>query len=495
MKEREISLIDLIVEILLRWRMIIAWMLVGGILMGCLSYVRSCQAAQDQEEQVGVFKEQLGNDEPAGLEYLRSALTDLQVNNVETAIGYESLLESGEAYLRESVKMQINPMNMPRALLTFQVVAEDGEASQRIISLYEDMVSNGLGQALSEKIQDGTSAAAMGELISLTRNSGRVLGEDMEDASSIYRFSDTFRVAVCHISEEQCLQLAEKAEEYVQELQPQLARTMGDHEIKLASQSFAHVMDLQLLEDQQDIRYDMMDWNTSATKLRHNFSESEQQYYDYLVSDGQQSKEEVVREVLERTVIQPSVSVQRILLGMVLFAFIYVFYVFLKYILNTRIRAADDIAVMYEVPGLGVIPAERENRKRLFAFADNWILKLRDRNKRIFTVEEAIGLAAVAVKMAAKKEDLKQICCIGCNLKENTAEIAEKIKNILKDADISVEVLNNVLYDQEAMELLLSVKGVFLLEKAGETLYSEIGREMELLCRQEIRVLGIIVAE
>lgn len=41
MKEREISLVDLIADILLHWRTILIVMVIGGVLIGGLSYVRS----------------------------------------------------------------------------------------------------------------------------------------------------------------------------------------------------------------------------------------------------------------------------------------------------------------------------------------------------------------------------------------------------------------------------------------------------------------------
>ena len=56
-------------------------------------------------------------------------------------------------------------------------------------------------------------------------------------------------------------------------------------------------------------------------------------------------------------------------------------------------------------------------------------------------------------------------------------------------------VLNNVLYNQETMAQLEHAKGAFLLEQVGETLYTEIAQEIELLQRQGITVLGIVVVE
>jgi len=489
MKEREISLIDLIVEILLKWRVIIVWMLVGGILMGGFSYVRSCRTAQ-----AAALEEQLQQTVSEGqteLEYLESVLTNMQINNVNTAISYESLCEAKEAYLQESVMMQINPLEMPRALLTFQVVAEDVETAQRIDRVYEDMVEGGLSQWLADEVQEDVSDAAMSELISLESNSRELL-----DAS------DTFKISISHISEEKCIQLAEKVDEYFQEQHSQLIRKMGEHQIQLVNQNFSYVIDTELLDKLQGIQSNMTTWSVNAAKLKDAFSEEEWRYYNCLIANKQQGDSAEVQQSEEGeeaepssvTVIRPSVSMKYVLMGMVLFAFLYAFYVFLKYILSGRIRTADDVASLYGVPELGVIPAEKGG-KRLFAFVDGWILKLRSWNRRSFATEEAIGLAAVAVKMAAKKEGLNEICCIGCSLKSNAVKTADIIQNILKEADISLKVLNNVLYDQEVMEQLLSARGAFLLERAGETLYDEVSREIELLHRQEIKVLGIIVVE
>ena len=111
------------------------------------------------------------------------------------------------------------------------------------------------------------------------------------------------------------------------------------------------------------------------------------------------------------------------------------------------------------------------------------------------TNEEALGLAGVAVKMAAKKETFDTVCCIGCNMKERTLKAAEAIQKVLAEDNIELTVLNNVLYDQSAMEQLQGVKGAFLLEKAGETLYDEIMKELELLNRQDIKILGVVVVE
>jgi hypothetical protein len=104
-------------------------------------------------------------------------------------------------------------------------------------------------------------------------------------------------------------------------------------------------------------------------------------------------------------------------------------------------------------------------------------------------------LAVAAVKIAVVKNSLDHVCLMGCNLAEGAGNVCESIKQALEKEDIAVTILDNVLYNAEAMEKLENEKGVVLVEKAGSTLYDEVAKEIELLTRQDIAVLGGIVVE
>lgn len=55
MEEREIDLTDLLLTILLHWRGLIILMLIGGVLMGAFSYIKSDKAAK---EVIAAYNEQ-----------------------------------------------------------------------------------------------------------------------------------------------------------------------------------------------------------------------------------------------------------------------------------------------------------------------------------------------------------------------------------------------------------------------------------------------------
>ncbi len=135
----------------------------------------------------------------------------------------------------------------------------------------------------------------------------------------------------------------------------------------------------------------------------------------------------------------------------------------------------------------------KDSKKKLLS--NQWGDNLRNHGKLKFTSAQSMELAVAAVKIAAVKNGLDHVCLMGCNLAEGAINACESIKQALEKEDIAVTILDNVLYNAEAMEKLENEKGGVLVEKAGSTLYNEVAKEIELLTRQDIIVLGGIVVE
>lgn len=406
--------------------------------------------------------------------------------------GYSS---DKRAYLQESIWMQADALNVPRMRLTFMVISTNEDMTYSIERVYEDLVSSGLSQWIEDESHDEFSATSVSELISLSRSSNALLAG-----------GDTFCINIYHKTQNGCEELARMVEEFFLQQNEILQEELGQHEIKLVNKAFSNVMVPSLIDNQRNLESNIIAWDSAAAKLKEAFSENEWKYYNFLkygkvkgtperYQDEDEESEKEESDLIQTIVVTtPSVSPKYVILGMMMLAFVYVGYVFLKCIFNARLSTTDNVKSLYSVSLLGQI-SQTDNKKKPFGYVDSWILKLRDRNRRTFTTEEATGLAVVAIKSAAKKEGLDAVYCIGCNLKEKTNQVVEDIQNILKEENIEMTVLNNVLYNQETMARLEYAKGVFLLEQVGETLYTEIAQEIELLQRQGIIVLGLVVIE
>lgn len=488
MKEREISLVDLMVEILLHWRGIILLMLVGGICFGGASYMKSFQTAETQ-------KQAQTEQQTVGMEALsRKRLTETQFSNVNTVVLYEKLYEDNlDFFKNESVLMQLNPNKVPKAQLTFLVKTDDLEHTYNVEKVYENVVcSGGLYNYLASKFDMDTSAIS--EIVTLESEPPKRDVEANSFRLELVRNTDSFRLAVVHYDAELCEALAQSIIDYVNEQVRLLQRELGEHQVVVLDQSLATVADINIINRQKKYLNDIISNMSASAKLKNAFSDVEQWYYEYLV-DGQSAEgtEPGKGNQPSASGAAPSVSIKYIMLGMVFAAFVWVFVIFLRYILDNKIKWTDDLQELYDLPQLGRIPRAK-NRKPL-GFIDEWFCTLRDRDKRKFTTEEATNLSAVAVKIAAKKNHLETVFLLGCDIKGRTQETCEQLKVVLEKEALKVGILNNVFYDAENMERLSDVQGVVLVETAGSTLYEEISKELDLMQRQNIVVLGGIVQE
>lgn len=480
MQEREIDLIDLITEILLHWRTIIVWMLVGGVMFGGVSYVHSVQNFKEQET---LLEQQ--QDTTTELENLEGLLTPNEKYNVKAIINNEKLNE----YYNQSLLMQIDATNVPRMELTYMVISDDYEKSYNIEKIYEDMFSCGLIEAISAG--NNIPSAQLSELIALDDNSKNLLNSNVTAIKETDGKKDSFRVVIVHTTETECKAIAAKIQKYLQEQHSDIVQNVGQHELRLINQSFAYITDTELLNQQRLMLVNIMNSNTNIKSIQDNLSDSEKRYYKLLRENDNDKKEEQIEEVRLST---PTLKPKNIVLGMLIFAFAYTIYLFLNYIFNEKLRRADDLNLLCGIPQIGVIPQEKSKNK-LFAFVDNWIMKIWNHNKRVFTRDEAIGLVVATLKIQMKKQELNTIYCVGGNMKKQSLRLAEQIKNILSREGISVNILDNILYNRETIEQLQDVKTAFLIEKIGESLYDDVVREKELLCRQGINILGFVIEE
>ncbi len=514
MREREINLMDLLMEFLSRWRTLLVWMLVGAIGLGAFAYFRQCRAVDDQKIQIDQARQKLelmetqgreDGDKENGTDRLQESLTDSQKAAVVYTLKMEENLEDRLAYEKISLLMKMDPDNVYKASVTFYLSSGSRERTSSIVAVYEDLIGGtGLMQYVAEQM--GIEENNVSEVVSLMnrRNSAAV------------QEKDSFTVTVYYYDESGCRELVDTVIGFVRDRKEQLAQTIGDYEIFVLEPSVVALKDMSTSSYQNSFKADTLNVYRAIEDNKNAFAAAQWQYYDILVNgkitdlsidkvkemlqsdesmldeeDSEQLTEKIkLQDIVDSGVtIKPEISVKYIVLGAVLAAFLYAFWIFMKYVFNARIRLTDDLQALYDIPQLGVIPA-KSDRKRFLGNIDAMILRLRNRNKRIFSKEESVQLAQVAVKISALKENMTQLYFVGCDLKNEALEVCEIIKDGLSKDNIQVHILNNILYDAQALNEIKDAKGVVLVEKAGSSLYDEVLREKEILERQGVRVLG-----
>lgn len=475
MKEREISLIDLFVDILLHWRVFIVCMLIGAVLLGAFSYYHSSNVIKNQK-----IQEERRKQKP------EDWLSKEEIQNVDYLRAYEKAYSEKAIYLEKAMLMKLDPNAVSRADATIVIEGADYQQSCDIKKVYEDIVQS--GELITRIAEDtGMETTGIDEMIFIDKNllAKGVAADSGNVNVDVNTDTNTFRIVTIYNEETQCKAILDAVIAFLKEKHSVVERTFGEHEIVVVNEAYGVVSDTNIANKQQTVLYNMTSMKRIISDAKDDLSAREKQYYDLAMSE---------EEPLNLQIGTPHISLKYVILGAAIAAFLYAAMLFVIYISNLRIRKTDNFQDLFNVPQLGMIPMER-SRKKFLDFIDKWLLSIQNRNKRQFTQEEAFELTCVAAKMSAGKETLQEICLVGCGLKERSLEVCKRMQAWLKEEKIQVSILNNVLYDARMMEELEDAKGVILVESAGTTLYDEITEEFEIMRRLGIKVLGGILIE
>ena len=490
MEERKIDLLDMIADILSHWRGLLVALIIGAILMGGFSYVKSYRNVQSEQE----AEEEPELDEMSveeQLAQLEDSLSDSEKISVAATVDDEREYLYKDTYYRESIYMHLDPLNIARTELVYRIQAEDGSLAQRLGTVYKNIVG-GVGVYDWVEQQAGIPAEYAAELISVSTDPAIFVGNG---AQNISIGSDSLKVTVMQKDEKTCEQLAEAVNSYMEEQQKNLAEKLGSHELILLSETSGKIISTDTMVRQIDYGNQLINLKAGIASAKAGFTEDQQKYYDLLTWEEKAKEAEMDHKdaaTEEEPVLEsPSVGKKYVLLGAVLFAFVYAGILFLLYIFNSKIRVSDELQNLYHIPQIGVMV--KDSKKKFIL--DKWVDDLRHYGKRKFDAKQSMELAFAAVKIAAVKNKLNTICLMGCNLEAGAGSVCENLKTALEKEGINVTVLDNVLYNAESMEKVDTMTGVVLVEKAGSTLYNEIANELALLKRQDIAILGGIIVE
>lgn len=490
MEERKIDLLDMIADILSHWRGLLVALIIGAILMGGFSYVKSYRNVQSEQE----AEEEPELDEMSveeQLAQLEDSLSDSEKISVAATVDDEREYLYKDTYYRESIYMHLDPLNIARTELVYRIQAEDGSLAQRLGTVYKNIVG-GVGVYDWVEQQTGIPAEYAAELISVSTDPAIFVGNG---AQNISIGSDSLKVTVMQKDEKTCEQLAEAVNSYMEEQQKNLAEKLGSHELILLSETSGKIISTDTMVRQIDYGNQLINLKAGIASAKAGFTEDQQKYYDLLTWEEKAKEAEMDHKdaaTEEEPVLEsPSVGKKYVLLGAVLFAFVYAGILFLLYIFNSKIRVSDELQNLYHIPQIGVVV--KDSKKKFIL--DKWVDDLRHYGKRKFDAKQSMELAFAAVKIAAVKNKLNTICLMGCNLEAGAGSVCENLKTALEKEGINVTVLDNVLYNAESMEKVDTMTGVVLVEKAGSTLYNEIANELALLKRQDIAILGGIIVE
>ncbi len=486
MEEREIDLISLLFHLLLHWRSLIIAGLIGVLLACGFNAVKTVSENATSAEDGSV------------------AIPDEDMGAVITYANSVRMYESMQSAWSESSYMALDGYNVAKTGIMLTVKGKGYDKVANIAKAYRDMAA-GTGAVEYICASEGINDTGITELISVDPAPVNSVGATSNCIGDVNNW-------VCGDDESECVipiyievmgkdtdaseRMADLLLEYLNQAKSDVASNMGEHSLIVLSRNTTVGIDSTVLNKQNTNYSTLSRLGDTVAAQKKALSADQLAYYKNTLSNNDtDDAAEADSDVSSGpTGIHSFISLKMIAIGLFAGVFCMAGLWVVLYVFNNRIKSEDPIENLFKIAVIGMIPAEYE-KKRLFGFVDRWIISIRDRNKRIFSVDEAVSLIVSRVKVQSSKDEVSKLVFIGCDLSKNVPDVPLAMADKLKSGDINASVLDNVLYDPENTEKLGEMDGAVIIEKAGRTLYSELTEEIELLKRQQIKILGCVIVE
>lgn len=483
-EEREISLGDLLWKLVYGWRLIVVWAIVLAVCIGGLKYVKDVRATKA-----------LSQAEVISLEEKEESLSEEEKKALEDARVVKNAIAEKENYQSQSVLMKLNPYEKPVVTLQYYVNAdyimnytEDiaQDYSTELVESYSSYVENkGLLSEVCSDLQWELEDVYVGELISA---GGRVTNNG--DTSNATNGSGrNFVVYLAGEDEEQLAELSRAVESALESYKSVLEEKIGTHELVLVSSLMGTVVDATLMNTQTTLADSITTLQTKLDTMTEEFTLVQKQIFE-----GEEKEEAAEQTEVGATPQSVSLSIKYIVLGAFMGIFLSCVWIVLRYILSNKLKGISEFEELYGLRIFGELEDKEGKKKRFLAVVDRCLDKLR--KKEQWTLEEQKELILTNLTVSCKKEAISKLFVTSSlHLTEAEKQLLETVTKELKAAGVQVVFGENIIRNAKSFEQMSEIGTVVLVEKAEQTQYKNLEKELTLCAQQGARVFGVIGLE
>ena len=487
-EEMTLDLMDFIRRCVKRWKIIVICMVVGGILLNGVGYLRSIKMVNAVKEQVE--KEQDESNKHNTINECMENLSEQEIKDVnELVVKYECYNKKYEDtldYYQHSIKMKLNSQNVPTIRLAYYIdnhfevtypVIEKKDTTQDIISIFKEKVINeNVINDVADILGVKDNKAYVGEVLNTPLSNDNILivyiaAENRKDCESI---ADIIKKSV------------EKSTNEVREL-------CGEFDIELVSEKYYEDIDRELADTQWSVVESINVLRDYIKNLPAGLSEDQKAYYDALVYDSKmeattnRNEEKTEDELNVTSIVVPTVqhiNLKFIILGIALGLVFPCGCIFLKYLLSSKIRVPEEVENVFGLTVLGHITDQTAKCPTIFK-----------KYYHHLTSEEQMKLIVSEIHVIAEKEELKKIFITTSAMTERSKCICEEISRAVNEIGVECSFEKSVLFDPQAVKTMANADGVIFVEQIDISRYEEIAKEKEISIQSHIKSLGVVVVE
>ena len=442
---------DLLFAALYKWKAIVIWAVALALALGVGKGVLSFLSMNNEDLQL----------ENAAQEEMELEVYETKKDTLDQqiAVNRENARHQQE-YLDESILMNIDPYNFYEVYLSIYVdsnyqvmpdkVYQNPDLTNALINSYiEHIVSAQSAQILADAI--GTESEYLLELVS---------------AEAPYD-TRTMVLRATAADEASAQQLLSLLLQHVQNIQPNIVETVGEHELRVKEQYIRQTMDKELAQSQQEQVDKLTELNDSILSLQ-------EEKLNLL------PPEPIVISL--RSVLKDAVLFA--VIGGILGVLIVVMIAWIRHLTSEKIYSARTLTSRTGLKILGCVCVTPRKNK-----VDQKLSTLEGRN--VIDAEKQYALLAYSISSLCG--NVPKLLITGQTASDSRSMLAEALRQVMPGTQILD--YGNLLVDLEARKALDPAVPVLLVEQCGISSYSSAELMLDIITSHNASILGCVLLD
>ena len=470
-QERIITIADLIREIIRKLWIVVAAAVIFAAIFGGYKYAKDSKAASASSESTVDMKVKLNDD------------AQTEVDNV---LKIQDNLDEQQAYVDNSVLMQIDPYNESVVTLQYHYNPDNKDYSSDLLNSYMSYVNNGgLSSDLAAAGID-LDVQYISELLNCESNF-ETTGTSSDNNITLNSKSESFEISIIHENKADCEKMAETVISCMDAYQQQLQSRVGSHSLTLVDQSYSKEVDKEILTYKTDRVNSIISMQERIKDLTEKMTADQNAVIDKYNKDAKSDTKVASKDdssavpEAKNSDTHVSISKKYVVVGAAAGIILSCLAIIILYVVRGTVNKAEDIRSLYNLRVVGELEGKKKKGTALSGKGSG------------LTPEQQKELLSANLKVACKKEGIEKLLISGSSIAEVENGVKEYLTAELKKAGIEVCITDSFLTSGKALEKLAEYDHVLLIEQIGSTRYEDLSAELRICLEQQAEVLGTIV--
>lgn len=493
-EEKEFCIMDYVWNILLHWRRIIIFMILFSFLACGVKFIKDIRMLQIQKN--------VAEDGFLTAEDIKKEVKNISAEervNTETLFNLIDDLKNKNSYAEKAAVMQLDAYNVDRIVLQYYIKAN--AYTSELLNAYSEACFT--EQAIAEIINSSENTYTTNDVADMIsfKNGGTNLkdGNKGSDVIAIKEDSSVLNITIRGENQSIAEQITKSIKRILEKYKVQVEKIYGTHSLVLVSERYENGKDDDIVDSQNSFNESINYLIDRINNIKRNSLGEEavgiiDAYITAVnVQESNKNREENILEA-DDNMMKISISKKWLLLGAVLGLMFGCGLELLYWIGGGKLNSADELQQNISIKILGVVEDRKE--KKAFGIIDDFIYRLKKRNKKCLNLEQTFKMILSEITVTAKKKDIQNIYVTGTEIdRQNLQGFLKKLKQETEKSGINLIIGQCINSDAEAFSEMVSIGNAILVEETNVSIYQEIVKELQICEEQGVNILGSILIE